>query len=75
MAHSVDPDEVAHYDLPYLDSCCLQMYLFSVLAFYVLTHCILIDSSTVICWTSPFVILEMSALFCGFYSYFDRKYC
>ena len=22
-----------------------------------LTHCILVDSSTVVCWTSPFVIL------------------
>ena len=24
---------------------------------YVLTHCILVDLSTIICWTSPFVIL------------------
>ena len=32
------------------------------------THCILVDSSTVICWTSPFVILGVSGLFCHFYS-------
>ena len=25
-----------------------------------LTHCILVDSPTVICWTSPFVILGVS---------------
>ena len=29
-----------------------------------LTHCILVDSSTVICWMSPFVILGVSGLFC-----------
>ena len=28
-----------------------------------LTHCILVDSSTVICWMSPFVILGASVLF------------
>ena len=31
-----------------------------------LTHCILVNSSTVICWTSPFVILGVSGLFCPF---------
>ena len=31
----------------------------------------LVDSSTVICWTSPFVILGLSGLFCRFYSIFD----
>ena len=36
-----------------------------------LTHCILVDSSTVKCWTSPFVILGVSGLFCSFYSIFD----
>ena len=30
-------------------------------------HCILVDSSTVICWTSPFVILGVLNLFCRFY--------
>ena len=34
------------------------------------THCILVDSSTYICWTSPFVIL---GVFCRFYSNFDGK--
>ena len=31
-----------------------------------LTPCILVDSSTVLCWTSPFVILAVSGLFCYF---------
>ena len=31
-----------------------------------LTHCILVDSSTVICWTSLFVILGVSRLLCCF---------
>ena len=38
-------------------------------------HCILVDSSTVIYWTSPFVILGVLGLFCGFYSIFDGKFC
>ena len=33
------------------------------------THCILVDSSTVICLTSPFVILGVSGLLCHFYSF------
>ena len=33
-----------------------------------ITRCVLVDFSTVICWTSPFAILEMSGLFCRFYS-------
>ena len=40
-----------------------------------LTNCILVDSSTVICWTSPFVILGVLGLFCCFYSIFDEKLC
>ena len=36
-----------------------------------LTYCILVDSSTAICWMSVFVILGMSGLFCHFYSIFD----
>ena len=31
----------------------------------------LVDSSTVICWTSPFVILGVSGLLSRFYSMFD----
>ena len=30
--------------------------------------CILLVCSTIICWTSPFVILGVSGLFCRFYS-------
>ena len=37
------------------------------------THCILVDSSTGISWTTPLVILGVPALFCGFYFIFDRK--
>ena len=29
-----------------------------------LTYCILLDSSTVVCWVSPFVILRVLGLFC-----------
>ena len=37
-----------------------------------LTHCILVDASTVICWTSPFVIiLRAPGQFCRIYSIFD----
>ena len=39
----------------------------------ILTHCILVDSSTVICWMSPVVILGASGLFCHFYSIFWWK--
>ena len=38
-----------------------------------LTFCMLVDSSTVICWTSPFVILGVLSVFCCFYSIFDDK--
>ena len=37
------------------------------------THCILVSSSTVICWASPFVILGMLSLIYRFYSIFDGK--
>ena len=42
-----------------------------------LTHCILVDSSTVTCWVGPFVIfiLGVSGLFCQFYSIFNGKSC
>ena len=38
-----------------------------------LTHCILVDSSTVICWTSIFIILGVLGLFCHFHSIFRWK--
>ena len=41
----------------------------------ILTHCILVDFSTVMCWTSPIVMLGLSGLFCCFYSVFDGKLC
>ena len=37
-----------------------------------LTHCLLVYSSTVICWTTPFVILVVLGLF---YSISDGKSC
>ena len=40
-----------------------------------LTHCILVDCSSVICWTSPFLILGVSGLFHHVYSIFDGKSC
>ena len=38
-----------------------------------LTHCTLVHTPTIICWTSPVVLLGMSSLFCRFYSIFDGK--
>ena len=40
---------------------------------YQFTACILVDSATVICWTSPFVILGVSDLFYSFYSIFIKE--
>ena len=40
-----------------------------------LTHCTLIDTATVICWTSPYEILGASGLFCSCCSIFDGKSC
>ena len=37
---------------------------------FVLTHCILVDSSTPLCLTSLFIILGVSGLFCCLYSIF-----
>ena len=50
----------------------MVLFLFYYLA---LTHCILVDSSTVICWMCPFVVLGVASLFCVFYSAFDGKSC
>ena len=38
-----------------------------------LSHCILVESSIVICWRSPFVVLGVLGLFCRFYSIFDEN--
>ena len=40
-----------------------------------LTHCVLVVSSTVTCWTSPSFILGVLGLFCSLYSIFDGKSC
>ena len=45
------------------------------LSVYCKPHCILVDSSTVVCWMSTFVILGASSLFCCYYSIFDGKSC
>ena len=37
----------------------------------VLTQCILVDSSTIVSWTGPFVILGVSGIFCRLHSVFD----
>ena len=49
----MNPDGMAQ-EPPHLDLDCL------------LTNCILVDSFTVIWWTSPFVVLGVSHLFCRF---------
>ena len=38
-------------------------------------HCILVDVSTVVCLTSPFVVLGQLGLVCCFYPTFDEKVC
>ena len=38
-----------------------------------LTHCILVKSSTVICWMSPFVILGVLGLFYCFLAHLSRR--
>ena len=38
-----------------------------------LANCVLVDSSTVVCWSIPIAILGISGLFCRFYSIFDGK--
>ena len=40
------------------------------MSYFYLTHYILVDSSTVICWMSLFVILGVLGLFFHFYSTF-----
>ena len=50
-----------------------QVIIISTVSFLLLTHCILVDSSTVICCTSLFVILGVPGLFCHVYSILDGK--
>ena len=52
-----------------------EIYCSTMSKLFPLTHRILVDFSTVICWTSSLVILGVSVLFCGFYSVFDVKSC
>ena len=40
-----------------------------------LAPCIFENSSTVICWACPFIILGLLSLFCRFDSVFDGKSC
>ena len=47
----------------------LKMYPFTS------THCMLVDYSLVIYWTSQFVILGVTGLFCHFYSILGGKSC
>ena len=47
----------------------------AVLPLVLLIHCMLVDFSTVIYWTSLFLILEVSGLFCRFNSIFDGTSC
>ena len=55
--------------------CHLLQYLFGALrvsttTFTIHIMCLLVaDSSTVICWMNPFVILGVSGSFCGLYSF------
>ena len=55
----------------------LDVHFYSILLLFLtgLTHCIQVDSSMVLCWTSPYVILGVLGLFCYFYSIFHGKSC
>ena len=46
--NSTEPEEMAHSEPLHL------ILSHSLFALFLLTHCILVDSSTVKCWTSPF---------------------
>ena len=47
----------------------------AIFSFGILTHCILVDSSTVSCLTTPFVILGLSGLFCRFLFLMENSVC
>ena len=68
-SNSVDPNQTAPEDQPDQDLNCAHFMIKNIN----LTHCILVDSSTVVYWRSPFVILGVSDLFCYVYSIFDGK--
>ena len=58
-------------DFSYMYACIMML-----IAYILLTHCLLMDSSTVICCrTSPFVIVGVSGVFCRCYSSFDGNSC
>ena len=40
-----------------------------------LTHGILVDSSSVLYWVSPFINSGVFGVFCRFFSNFDKKSC
>ena len=52
-------------------------FLIAFLEIKTLNHCtcVLLDSSTLIYWRSPDVILWVSGLLCRFYSIFEGKAC
>ena len=58
--------------------CNIHFWVTNIYLMY-LTHCILVDSSTVICWTSPFVIIGVSGYFVAFILFLmensDSKQC
>ena len=51
------------------------MFVRVVLSLIEVLHCVLVGSSTVFCWMSPYVILGVSGLFCRSHSIFDGKSC
>ena len=65
-ANSVDPNKVAGYEPPFLG---LHLFVnLTTLYFHygALTHCILVDFSIVVCWTSPFVVFGWRVYFVTF---------
>ena len=53
----------------------LHLYTICPPVFEIVTRCILVDSSNVLCWTSPPVIIGVLDLFCHFYSIFYGNSC
>ena len=62
IANSVDPDQTAHW-------------IWLSLLFKTLTHICLVDSSILINWTSPFLILRVSSAFFYFDFILNRNSC
>ena len=67
--HSATSSKTSHaqqvymYDIQEPPHLHLPGFKFSISIFGALMQCILVDSSTVTCWTSPFVILGALGLF------------